>query len=145
MKKLTSTLALASVLFFASCEKDEVQPKPTTTPAAKTQIELLQDGSWDFESNRFIIKYDGLVVSDETETFPGKVTFLANNTVIFASADENDTSNYSFQGQTIVIDDLTFKITTLTESKLVMENEESETDPDDGTVISFTSILSLKK
>lgn len=145
MKKLTSTLALASVLFFASCQKDDVQNSNTATPAVKSQLELLQDGSWDFESYKMIATMDGDTVYEETDDTPGKVTFLKNNTVIFVDGNETDTSSYAYSTDKLVIDDSDFKINTLIASDLVLVGEETEIDDDLQAEVKYTTTLTFKK
>jgi hypothetical protein len=146
MKKLTSTLALASLIVLAACNKDEKTSTPTTIP--KTGIDLLTDGSWDLETMRNVIKLNGYVMGDNTENMTGKVTFYKNNTVVAViPGEENDTTAYAYNGtaNTITMDDMTFDIITLNANKFVFESEETESDSSGTSTISFITTISLKK
>lgn len=144
MKKLTSTLALASLILLASCNKDKQSSTTTTTP--KTGIDLLTDGSWEAQSMRHVVKVNGYVMHDTTEAIIGTISFLKNNTVIANIPGEGvDTSAYAFHGDSLTIDDMNYDIITFTSKSLVIENEETETDSASTGSFSFITTLSLKK
>ncbi len=144
MKKLTSILALSSVLFFASCEKDEVVPNTNPTqPVAQTKLEILQDGSWDMVHVHIVVSLNDTILNDDFDNTPGKVTFMVNNKLIFAPQGRpSDTVDYTFYGDSIAFDDAMYHIITLEKNQLILESEEIVNDPSD-TTFTFSAITTI--
>jgi NAD(P)H-nitrite reductase large subunit len=146
MKKLSSTLAIVSMIFFASCSKDDVQQTDPSSSAPKTQLEILQDGSWDLISMTSKASSKDTVYYNDTEAMTGKITFLKNNTVVAVlPGEENDTSAYVFNQSTIKIDDSVFDVELLNANSLELKSVEQELDNELGILIDYTTEISFKK
>ncbi len=152
MKKLASAFALTSVLFFASCEKDDKHKNPEPGDEAKTKIQLLQDGSWNMDNTHIQIRTNDSLLNEGYDRTPGIVTFLSTNKLVFAPFGRtSDTVDYIFFGDSIAFDDIMHNVNVLESNRLILESQEVVTLPNDSSStdssFSFSVIttMSLKR
>ena len=127
MKKLLYTLLAVSIIFSA-CEDEDQQPTSISILGSWESIEwkvLYSSGYWtSFPNGQKVITYN----SSETEDFWLDLIFLSDGDVL--GIDEDGFSmpgSWAKNGNSLIIDDNNFTITTLSASSLTVYSTEEDT------------------
>lgn len=134
MKKQIFLTAAMALTIFTAC-KDEDKKSVVEAPVAKTKTELLTAEAWYLKSAEIKSYLNDSLVFSDTEFLSGKALFLDNNTVISSlDGEPDDTSSWSLNGNTLIIDSMPMDILELNDNKLTLEFKEEEVIPDYGTM-----------
>lgn len=139
MKKTILVFGIA-VVALSSCSKDS---STTPDPVVKTKTQLIQQ-KWIMDK-QYVIDFDGVSTLDTTFSYSGSggdyIEFSTNGKAYTSFLGELDSTTYHIiNDDSIKIDDVSFRITTLTETDFDLLSTDTDTDGSYEKVI-----LELKK